>query len=116
MIQRIEPGKTMSRAVIRDGLIYFTGHVAAGKKPTMREQAQELCNRYDELLNQFGSDKAHILSATIYVTDISLRPEFNEIWDNWIPEGCAPARLCVEVGLSDGYLVEMTMIAEVVDK
>lgn len=115
MIQRIETGKTMSRAVIRDGLIYFSGHVAAGKQPTMKEQAQALCTRYDELLNRYGSDKDHILAANIYITDINLKSEFNEVWDNWITEGCAPARLCVEVKLNEGYLVEMTLIAEVIE-
>ena len=115
MIERIEPGKTMSRAVKRDGLIYFTGHVAAEKKPSMREQAQALCARYEELLKLYGSDKRHILSANIYVADLALKSEFNEIWDKWIPEGCAPARLCVEVGLSEGCLVEMTLIAELTE-
>ena len=36
MIERIEPGKTMSRAVIHNGLIYFGGHVSGGKQPTMK--------------------------------------------------------------------------------
>lgn len=114
MIERIETGKTMSRAVVRDGLIYFSGHVAAGKQLTMREQAQALCVRYDELLNQYGSDKDHILVANIYIADINLKNEFNEVWNNWINQGCAPARLCVEVKLEDAYLVEMTLIAEII--
>ena len=109
MIERIEPGKTMSRAVIHNGLIYFGGHVSGGKQPTMKEQATALLARYDELLQQYGSDKSHILSAEIYVTDMKLKSEFNEVWDKWIPEGCAPRRVCVEVGLDEGYLVEVTI-------
>ena len=112
MIERIEPGKTMSRAVIHNGLIYFGGHVSGGKQPTMKEQATALLARYDELLQQYGSDKSHILSAEIYVTDMKLKSEFNEVWDKWIPEGCAPRRVCVEVGLDEGYLVEVTITAE----
>lgn len=113
MISRIESGKTMSRAVIHNGLIYFGGHVAAGKQPTMREQATALFKRYDELLEQYGSDKDHVLFANIYVTDMALKKEFNESWNEWMNEGNTPARVCIEVGLEVGYLVEMTLVAEV---
>ena len=46
MIQRIDTGKTMSRATVHNGVIYFGGHVAAGKQPTMTEQAKALLSRY----------------------------------------------------------------------
>lgn len=113
MIERIDPSKTMSRGVIRDGLIYFGGHVAAGKQSTIREQATALLNRYDELLEQNNSDKDHIVFATIYISDMSLKEEFNKVWDEWMNEGNAPARVCVEVTLEAGYLVEITLVAEV---
>jgi len=116
MSERIECGKTMSRAVVRDGVIYFSGHVAAGKQPTIKEQAAALCKRYDELLRISGSDPSHIMFASIYITDMSLKPEFNEVWNEWIPEGCAPGRVCVECKLEPGYLVEMTIVAEQVQK
>ena len=113
MIERIESGKTMSRAVVRDGLIYFGGHVAAGKQATMKEQAAALFKRYDELLAQHNSDKDHVLFASIYITDMALKEEFNQVWNEWMNEGNTPARACVQVGLAAGYLVEMTLIAEV---
>jgi len=116
MIERIECGKTMSRAVVRDGVIYFSGHVASGKQPTMREQATALCARYDELLRMHGSDSSHIMFASIYITDMSMKLEFNEVWNEWIPEGSAPARVCIECNLDSGYLVEMTIVAEQIQK
>lgn len=112
MIERVEPGRIMSRAVVHNGLIYFSGHVDGGKHPTIREQAAAIFKRYDELLLQYGSDRDHILSAVIYITDMGLKQEFNEEWAKWIREGCAPCRVCVEVGLGDGYLVEITLVAE----
>lgn len=115
MIERIEPGKTMSRATVHNGLIYFGGHVAAGKHATMREQATALLTRYEELLKLNGSDKDHIVFASIYVTDMSLKDEFNAVWDAWLNPGCAPARVCVEVGLVEGFLVEVTLVAEKLD-
>jgi enamine deaminase RidA (YjgF/YER057c/UK114 family) len=116
MMQRFDCGATISRAVVRDGLVYFSGHVAAGKQPTMKEQATALLARYDGLLKEYGSDRGHIVSATIYVTDMKLKPDFNEIWNAWLPPQSAPARVCVECGLDEGYFVEVSMIAEIVDE
>ncbi|MBQ8536106.1 MAG: RidA family protein, partial [Clostridia bacterium] len=72
MINRIDCGKTMSRATEHNGVIYFGGHVAAGKQPTMTEQAKALLTRYEELLEMNGTDKDHIIFASIYVTDMNL--------------------------------------------
>ena len=110
MIERIDATENTTRAVIRDGLIYFGGHVAYGKDIT--EQTQNLTKRYDELFEKFGTDKYHLLSATVYIRDIKLRDEMNAVWYNWIPDGCAPIRVCVEVGLPDDFLVEVSVIAE----
>ncbi len=112
MIERIDCGKSMSRAVKHNGLIYFSGHAAAGKQTTIQEQTQALLNRFEELLKLHGSDKDHILSATIYITDMSLKPAMNEVWDVWLNPGCAPVRVCVEVVLEPGYLLEISLIAE----
>ena len=67
MIRRIDPDTTMSRATVHNGVIYFCGHVAPGAD--MTEQATKLLTRYEELLLENGSDKDHILFATIYVTE-----------------------------------------------
>lgn len=112
MIERIDTGKTMSRAVKHNGLIYFSGHAAAGKHSTIQEQTQALLARYEELLKHHGSDKDHILSATIYICDMSLKPAMNDVWDAWINPGCGPVRVCVEAGLEPGYLLEISLIAE----
>ncbi len=116
MITRIETGKTTSRAVIHNNLIYFSGHGAAGKQPTMAEQTRALLARYDELLARYGSDKDHLLSATIYITDMALKPEMNQAWNEWINEGCAPARVCIQAGLEEGYFIEISLIAEIINQ
>jgi enamine deaminase RidA (YjgF/YER057c/UK114 family) len=38
--------------------------------------------------------------------------EMNDVWDNWVPEGHAPARACVEASMArDALLVEISVIA-----
>ena len=48
--------KHFARVTEYNGVLYFTGHIAAGKQPTMTEQMVALTHRLDELLEQFGSD------------------------------------------------------------
>lgn len=118
MIERIETDRNMSTAVIKDGLVYFSGltteEALEGKLATIQDQAEALCERFEELLEKCGSHKDHILRATIYLKDISLKSDFNEVWGNWLSKGAAPARACVGVGLEKNVLVKITMIAEVI--
>ncbi len=110
-IKRYDTTATMSRVTEHNGILYFCGHVAA-KGESMTEQAHALFARFDELFAQFGTDKDHMLMATIYMPDISLKGEFNAVWDQWITDGCAPARVCVQAGLGDTpYHMEISVIA-----
>lgn len=111
MIKRIDSNNGMSRAVVHNGLIYFGGHAAAGKQPTIQEQTKALLARYDELLEMNGSDKNHLIFANIYISDMALKPGMNEIWNTWIEPGNGPARVTVEAGLDEGYLIEISIIA-----
>jgi enamine deaminase RidA (YjgF/YER057c/UK114 family) len=68
--------------------------------------------KVDELLEQAGSDRKHILSATVYIKDMQYFIQMNEIWDNWVPKGHAPARACVEARMArEDLLVEISIIA-----
>lgn len=71
-----------------------------------------MLEKVDALLIQAGSDRNHILSATIYIKDMQYFSEMNEVWDNWVPEGHAPARACVEASMArEALLVEISVIA-----
>ena len=109
-MKRIEPGPTLARAVISGNQIYFCGHGAKGADIT--EQAQNLLKRYEELFELNGTDKDHIIFATIFISDMKAKPKFNEVWNKWVNPGCTPARVCVEAGLEEGCLVEICMTCE----
>ena len=114
-IQRYDTGVRMSRVVVYNGVANFCGHVADAKKyKTIQEQTQALLARYEELLEQYGSDKEHILTAAIYMKDIAQIGEMNEVWDKWVPDGCGPTRVCVQAPLAgEEYLVEIVLTAAV---
>lgn len=112
MIERIETKQRMSRIVKHNGAIYLCGQVCKDANQGITEQTTSMLEKVDELLLQAGSDREHILSATIYIKDMQYFTEMNAVWDNWVPEGHAPARACVEASMArDVLLVEISVIA-----
>ncbi|MCP4955704.1 RidA family protein [Photobacterium aquimaris] len=112
MIERQETKARMSRIVKHNGTIYLCGQVCADASKDITEQTQTMLDKVETLLEQAGSDKEHMLSATIYIKDMSMFAEMNAVWDNWVPAGYAPARACVEASMArDTLLVEISVIA-----
>ncbi len=111
-IERQEIGQRMSRIVKHNGTIYLCGQVAADASAGIKEQTETMLAKVDTLLEQAGSDREHILSATVYVRDMKDFAAMNEVWDNWVPAGHAPARACVEARMArPELLVEVSVIA-----
>ena len=112
MIERMETGERMSKIVKHNGVVYLCGQVGAGE--SVSEQTADCLARIDRLLEQAGSDKEHILQAIIWISDMSYFAEMNEVWDNWVPKGHAPARACGEAKLARDVLkVEIIITAAI---
>lgn len=102
----------MSKIVIHNGTIYLCGQVAKDSKADISEQTRSMLDKVDILLVEAGSDRKHILSATIYIKDMKDFAEMNAVWDDWVIEGYSPARACVEASLArPELLVEISVIA-----
>ncbi len=113
-IKRQETKKRMSRAVIHNGTVYFCGQVAKDSTKGITEQTITTLEKIDELLASVGSTREDILSTTIYLNKMADFKAMNEVWDNWVPEGHAPARACVEAAMArPELLVELSVIAAV---
>ena len=114
-ITRIQPGPRMSQAVVHNGTVYLAGQVAIdapGK--SVAEQTKNILERTERLLAEAGSDKTKILSATIWLSDVSTFDEMNAVWDAWVAPGCAPGRATVESKLAaPQFTVEIAVIAAV---
>ncbi len=112
MIERQQTKQRMSRIVKHNGVIYLCGQVCADATQGITEQTQTMLDKVEELLLEAGSDKEHMLSATIYLKDMQYFQEMNAVWDAWVPEGYAPARACVTADMArDALLVEISVIA-----
>lgn len=114
-IARHECGKRMSRAVVHGGLVYLAGVVSANLEDDIRHQTADILSHVDIYLAEADSNKELLLSTQIWLKDIERDfSGMNEIWDAWIPKGCAPARATCQAQLgSPDMLVEIIIIAAV---
>jgi len=111
-ISRKHVGPRMSEAVVHQGVVYLAGQVADDTSLDVGGQTAQVLAAIDRLLAEVSSDKTRILSATIFLADISTFPEMNKVWDAWVPQGHTPARATVEARLAaPGYTVEIKVVA-----
>ncbi|MBT9386430.1 RidA family protein [Pseudooceanicola sp. CBS1P-1] len=111
-IKRIEAGARMSQAVVYNGIAYLAGQVGEGA--TVTEQTKAALAEVDRLLAEAGSDKAHLLSTTIWLADMADFAEMNAVWDAWVDSANAPARATGEAKLATpDYKVEVIVTAAV---
>ena len=116
-IIRKETGKRMSKIVVHNGVVYLCGQVAREMVPDVKAQTMTTLEKIDELLLAAGSDRKSILSAIVYLKNMSDFTAMNEVWDAWVPEGFAPARACVEARMArDEILVEISIVSAVSEK
>ena len=110
-IQRIRSGQRMSQGVVHGDTIYLAGQVGAPGR-SVTEQTREILANIEELLVECGSDKSKLLSATIWLADMSDFGAMNAVWDAWVGGRDAPARATGEARLAaPDYKVEIIVIA-----
>jgi len=114
-IKRLEVGPRMSQAVIHNGTVYVAGQVAPNPKgASVKDQTGQILRQIDALLAAAGTDKSKLLSANIWLADMSTFGEMNAAWDAWVAPGNTPARATVEAKLaSPDYKVEIAAICAV---
>ena len=106
-LKHLVPGAVNSRAVIHDGDIFMSGIVADNKSAGMKAQTTDVLVKIDGILATAGSDKTKIVSAVIYISDMTFKDEMNEAWVEWMGSNNPPARACVGVTLTPDTLVEI---------
>ncbi len=112
-IERKHVGPRLSQLVIHNDTAYLAGIVAAEPvSADPAEQTRDILRQIDGLLAEAGTDKTKLLSATIWLADISYYDAMNSVWDPWVPKGATPARACVEAKLAQPkFKVEIRVVA-----
>lgn len=101
-----------SRAVAHGGVVY-TVATAKDKSGALYAQTKDALAQIDATLAEAGSSKSRILRTTVYITDMSKKPEMDRAWDEWVDKANPPQRACIGVALADKDLVEILVTAAV---
>lgn len=99
-----------SDAVIHGGVAYLAG-VVANQGSDITTQTQDVLATIDQQLALAGTDKSRLLTATIWLTDLTNVKAFNAVWTDWVAPSGLPARACVQAGLQGDTLLEIVVTA-----
>lgn len=111
-IERHDPGSYLHSLVAHGDTLYLAGLVAEDLSQDMKGQTEDILRQLDEVLGWAGSDKSKVLSATIYITDMGLKPQMNEAWKAHFAPEHLPGRATIGVAdLGPGVLIEVVTIA-----
>jgi enamine deaminase RidA (YjgF/YER057c/UK114 family) len=104
-------GPRMSEAVAYNGILWVAGQVGE-PGASVEDQTRQCLAEVDRILAAAGTDKTRILSAQIWLADMSTFAQMNAVWDKWVPQGHTPARATGEAKLATpDYSVEVIVTA-----
>ena len=110
-MKKLHSSERMSKIAIHNNTIYLSGQVG-NAEDDIKAQTLTCLEKIESLLQEVGSDKSKLLSATVWVKSMSDFAAMNEVWDKWFEGVQPPARACGESALArPELLVEITVIA-----
>jgi 2-iminobutanoate/2-iminopropanoate deaminase len=110
------PAGPYSPGVRWDRLVFTAGQVGRDPetgKPAeggIKAQTRQVLLNLQAVLEAAGTDLAHVLKTTCFLTDINDFAAFNEVYSEFFPSS-PPARSTVQAGLVGSYTVEIEAIA-----
>jgi enamine deaminase RidA (YjgF/YER057c/UK114 family) len=114
VIKRSGSSEILHEVVAHNGVLNLAGVVAEDLAQGMAGQARQVFEEIDRLLAANGSDRNHLLSALIFITDMKLKPEMNKAWQAWLKKEHLPTRATIGINdLGPGVLIEVVVTAAV---
>lgn len=112
-IQRYESTPRLSRVVVHNGVVYLAGITSAVRDGDITVQTISVLDTIDARLASVGSSKEKILSAQIWLKDITRDfAGLNAAWEAWVPADAVPTRATCEAKLAaPELLVEIIVTA-----
>lgn len=116
-IQRYESplGLPFSRIVRAGGFVFFSGQLpmdSAGQlvRGDIKAQTHAVMERLRDNLTEMGLDFADVIKVTVWLTDLSTFPDFNEVYASYF-KGTYPTRSTLQSGLVMDANVEVEIQA-----
>ena len=102
----------MSRIVIHNNIVYISGQTD-GTTSDIKNQTANVLKKVDDLLAQANTDKSKLLTASIWLKNITRDfKEMNDVWNGWIDPNNKPVRATVEANMArEQLLIEVQVTA-----
>lgn len=101
----------MSRVVVSEHMVYLCGVVPESFGDIVSQTRQVLA-KIDAMLTANGSDKSKLLTAQVWLADMSHFMAMNSAWNAWVDRKNPPVRACVQAALyRPEVLVEIMVTA-----
>ncbi len=114
MLKRFPEGSEGRCGAVASGSLVYAVATDPICAEGIAEQTRNTLQDMERLLIKAGSGKIGLIQATVYLSDISNKPEMDSVWREWIgAEENWPQRACVGVELDDGYLIEVVVVAKI---
>ena len=115
-IRRLHTETRYSEAVIHNGAVYLSGQLADDLTGDIRQQTRETLASIERLLDEAGTSKARLLSATIHLGYRGRLCRDERGMGRLAASGTAPARTTVQALMyAPDVRVEITVVAAMPD-
>ena len=101
-----------SRAVAHQGMVWAVA-TSDDESGDVQAQARRCLELLDQSLTAAGTDKTRLISAQVFLSDMSTKTRFDAVWNPWIGPDPAyrPERACVGAVLAGKCQVEIILLA-----
>lgn len=111
-IQKIKTNEVMSAVTVFNKVVYLSGQVPKNTEQDVAGQTREILATIDELLALADTDKSCLLSAQLYLKNLSDFSIVNAIWVDWLKGCVAPSRATIQADLvNPDWLIEIAVTA-----
>lgn len=114
-ITRMGGNAINARVVIHGGIAYLSGLVAGDKSLDVAGQTSQILGRIDKHLADAGTSKHRLLTAVVWLSDMSKKEELNAVWSAWIDPANPPVRACIGAELSSASTLVEIMVTAAID-
>ena len=112
MITYFGRNPTGHRAVGHQGTLYLGGVTAADRTADIGGQTTQILDKISQIVADAGGADARLLTATVYLSDMTHKAAMHDAWTAWFGAADMPARATIGgVDLGPGVLVEVVAIA-----
>lgn len=111
-VKRFGAQTRFSSIVVHGQTVYLAGQVSQLVDGDITAQSEDVFAKIDAMLAEAGCSRDSLLSAQIWLRDMSDYDGMNAAWDRWLEGRAKPVRVCVEAPMAKPhYLIEVLAVA-----